>query len=226
MRSHRYARGFLEICCDADSGLGALGSEYGFTTKRITKMERFDTTEGVGIAMDFVDKCKRCDVWGSLMCTAWCSWNHLNASRLGPAFAAELAWRRRESLRMVRSFERVALRAISRGGRAHFEWPAFCAGWAQVVVKRMVSRLKLAKARFDGCAFGVHASDSLLALKPWCVATSCPALASALSAHRCSRLHRHGQLHGIQALHSGHYPDAMCRCILASLRDAAACLRP
>ncbi len=194
MRSNRSAKGFFEICCDADSGLCALGPLYGFATMRITKEERFDTARGVRLALDFVDTCDCCDVWGSLVCTAWCSWNSLNASRLGEAFAAQLAWRRRRSLRMVRSFEKVALKAITQGGRAHFEWPAFCAGWVQAAVVRMLSRLKLAKARFDGCAFGIRASETLLALKPWCVATSCPALGAALTKHRCSRLHRHGQL--------------------------------
>ena len=37
-----YDNGLLEICCDADSALSALGGSYGFITQRITRNEEPD----------------------------------------------------------------------------------------------------------------------------------------------------------------------------------------
>ncbi len=222
----RHLHGFLELCCDHDSGLSTWAPSYDFVPVRITEDERFDLDSGVGLARTFVDSCVDCEVWGSLPCRPWCTWSFLNEKKFGPAYAARLGWRRRQSLKMVKSFEEVALLAMAFGGGAHFEWPAFCRGWQRRRVQRMLSRLGLAKVRFDGCSFGVMASATLLALEPWVVATSSPQLAAALAVHRCTKLHEHGPLSGAMATRSGHYLEAMCRCVLRSLRRPASAWRP
>ena len=159
------------------------------------------------------------DVWCSLPCTNWCSWNRLNAARLGSRFRARLAYKRRSSLRMVGNAERVVLAALGSGGRGHFEWPAYCDGWRSRRVQTMISRLKMVAVIFHGCCFGVLAGPELLALKPWKVATTSHALASGLGTRRCPRGHPHGPLSGTYATRSGHYTPAMCRFVLRHLAD-------
>ncbi len=222
----RYYSGFLELCCDYDSGLCNLAPEYDFSPQRVTQDERFDRPSGMHLASTFVASCVHCDVWGSLPCTPWCTWTFVNEKKLGPAYSARLGWRRRQSLKMVRSFEEVASDALARGGGAHFEWPAFCRGWQRKGMQRMLRRLGLVRVRFDGCSFGVMASATLLALKPWVVATSSSRLGAALSARRCSRLHDHGRLSGAMATRSGHYVEEMCRCVLRHLRRPVLPWRP
>ena len=222
----RYYSVFLELCCDHDSGLCNLAPEYDFSPQRVTQDERFDRPSGMHLASTFVASCVHCDVWGSLPCTPWCTWSFVNEKKLGPAYSARLGWRRRQSLNMVRSFEEVASDALARGGGAHFEWPAFCRGWQRKGMQRMLRRLGLVRVRFDGCSFGVMASATLLALKPWVVATSSSRLGAALSARRCSRLRDHGRLSGAMATRSGHYVEEMCRCVLRHLRRPVLPWRP
>ena len=144
------ARALFEICCDADSELGLAAEARGLVHERITLEDRFDLARGVAKARSFVAQ-QRTDVVVALPCTAWCSWNQLNAARLGRAFRARLAWRRRLSLRMARSAELCCAEAIAGGGDVYFEWPRYCAGWAQPQIRGMVERLGLSIADFDGC---------------------------------------------------------------------------
>ena len=141
-------RALIEICCDADSTLGFGAEARGIMHKRITIHDRFDTPAGVAMAQAFIAR-QRTDVFVALPCTAWCSWNHLNAARHGEAFRARLAWRRRCSLRMAQSAEDCCASALAGGGGVFFEWPRYCAGWAQPQIRRMVRRLGLELADFD-----------------------------------------------------------------------------
>ena len=207
----------LELCCEADSGLGTAAPDFGFSSGRITIAERLDLPRGVAAALRFVAEHPGLDVWCSLPCTDWCSWNRLNAARLGGGFRAGLAYRRRKSLKMVAVAERVMLAALASGGRAHFEWPRHCDGWRARRVQAMIRRLSMIVADFDGCCFDVLAGPGLLARKPWRLATTSPALATALSAQRCPGGHPHGQLSGKYALRSGHYTPSLCRFVLRRL---------
>ncbi len=123
-------RALIELCCDTDSALGLGAEARGILHKRITIHDRFDTPAGVAKAQTFIAQ-QRTDVFVALPCTAWCSWNHLNAARHGRAFRARLAWRRRCSLRMAQSAEDCCAAALAGGGDVYFEWPRYCAGWAQ-----------------------------------------------------------------------------------------------
>ena len=81
----------------------------------------------------------------------------------------------------------------------------------------MIRRLGLVLADFDGCRFGVEAAPGLLALKPWTVATSRPALAAGLRGFRCAHDHLHGTLSGRAATRSGHYTKALCTVVLEEI---------
>jgi len=193
-------RGMVELCCAADSALCAAAGARGLDCCRITETERFDLASGLMTARRFIAERQHTDSWSALPCTAWCTWQYINEAKLGPAFAARLGWRRRQSLKMVKHATLCGRDAICRGGGAHFEWPRRARGWQRRPVQQMVALLQLQLADFDGCAFGVLAGPETLALKPWRVATSRPQLAAALRAWRCDGTHVHGSLSGRWAL--------------------------
>mmetsp|Transcript_179202 Transcript_179202/g.568670 ORF Transcript_179202/g.568670 Transcript_179202/m.568670 type:complete len:1089 (-) Transcript_179202:910-4176(-) len=219
---HRCSR-LIELCCDSDSRLSALAPDHGIRSLRITREDRFDLPRGLQRVLALIASGDAADVWASLPCTVWSTWNYVNAAIHGPKFRARLAWRRRLSIRMVGHVEACFLAALARGGACHFEWPRHCSGWQRPRVRRLLRVVGLELAAFDGCQFGVMASPELLALKPWCVATSRPAVWQALQGRLCTRDHEHGRLRGQAAVHSGHYTDALCHCVLKALAaDGAA----
>ncbi len=212
-------RALIEICCDPDSELTTMGQRCGMSTCRITRSERFDQPRGLLRARDFIGRNPGTDVFASLPCTVWCTWSFVNEATRGPAFVKRLAWRRRQSIRMVGHAESCFIDALSSGGGAHFEWPRRCLGWQRRRVRAMLSRLKLLVADFDGCRFGVEARLGLLALKPWRLATSRPELASILRTYRCTKDHEHGILSGSAATKSGHYSRLLCATSLGGIAD-------
>ena len=61
------------------------------------------------------------DLWGSLPCDPWSSWQRLNLQRLGPEFRRKLMQRRRESKQLLKFFFEIAQLVIAGNGRVHFE---------------------------------------------------------------------------------------------------------
>ena len=153
----------IELCCSLTSELAALGQAHGMLVQRVAEAERFDLPRGLSLSLAFIGANPVADAWAALPCTAWCTWQFINAAKLGPAFVSRLAWRRRHSIRMVGHAEQCLERAIAGGGGGHFEWPRFCRGWQRPRVRRLVARLKLLVADFEGCAVGVEAAPGLLA---------------------------------------------------------------
>ena len=139
------------------------------------------------------------DSWSALPCTAWCTWQFINEKKLGPAFCSRLAFRRRQSIKMVGGVDECFKKSRAGGGGCHFEWPRRCRGWQRPRVRKLVLDHAMGLAHFDGCSVGVEASPGVLTLKPWTVATTRPALKAALERRRCTRDHVHGQLSGVAA---------------------------
>ncbi len=209
----------VELCCDEDSALSALAPEYGLESLRITQADAFETEAGVEKACSFLRARPGADAWASLPCTPWCTWHFINEKRLGPAFCARLAWRRRQSLKLVHNAGRCFEEARATGGGCHFEWPRHCRGWQRRGVRALVHRFELKPADFEGCAVGVEASPGVPAKKPWTVATTRPRLAAALRRLRCSGDNEHCTLSGAYATRSGHYTDKLCHVVLEELAE-------
>ncbi len=212
----------VELCCDADSGLSGLASEYGVTSRRVTAKEDLGAAATVESVQSFLQAHRGADAWAALPCTPWSTWQYINAKRLGPAYCSRLAWRRRQSLKLVRNAGLCFEEARRSGGGCHFEWPRYCAGWRRKPVRDLVKRFGLTCAHFEGCAVGIEAAPGLLAKKPWTVATSRPRLAAELGRLRCSRDHAHGTLRGAAATLSGHYTAPLCRVALQALSEREA----
>ena len=151
----------VELCCDADSELGRQASELGLRSLRITEAERFDTRKGEGLARNFLEQHECADAWSALPCTSWCTWQYISERRLGEKFCSRLAWRRRQSIRMVGAVERCFKAAQANGGAGHFEWPRRCRGWQRPRVQRLVRDCGLHLAHLDGCSVGVMAGPGL-----------------------------------------------------------------
>ena len=62
------------------------------------------------------------DLWGSIPCNPWSSWQRLNLKRLGPEFRRRLMAQRLESKTLLQFFFQLAEIVLRRGGRVHFEW--------------------------------------------------------------------------------------------------------
>ena len=110
----------IEFCCDKESNMGKVGDELGLTVCRLFK-EAFDLTKPAIInqVIGYVKDHPGISLWGSLPCTVWCSWQHMNVYKLGDPYRKKLMARRAASMRLFANFVKVA-REVRRGGGAKF----------------------------------------------------------------------------------------------------------
>ena len=94
-------RSLVELCCDSDSVLGERAAAFGIESSRITVVDRFDLPRGVAKAQSLLAENGGSDACSALPCTAWCTWQYVNERKLGKAFCSRLAWRRRQSIKMI-----------------------------------------------------------------------------------------------------------------------------
>jgi hypothetical protein len=202
----------IEFCCDKDSNMGIVGSKLGLVITRLYK-ESFDLTQPAVIdqLICFIREHPGISIWGSLPCTTWCSWQHMNVHKHGAPYLQKLQARRRASLRLFASFRRVAEVVRENGGDVTFEWPKDSLGWAQGPVSRFIADFDLSEALCDGCAFGMKDGNGHPILKPWRIVTTSRLLAQNMSKCRCTheRGFRHAQLEGSLTPASAFYPPSM-----------------
>ena len=214
---------FVEFCCASYSQLRRVAKSFGI--------------EYLGLSLDFVDLSDpdafaQVEAWavdraeagvvihllGSLPCTPWVSWQHLNLAKQGEEFRACVEKAREESLVLVEHFTRLAEVAVCSGGSASFEWPKYCAGWVQQPVLDMISQFDMKMSHPTGCGFRL-CIDGKWPLKQWCVVSTHARLTVELD-RRCCRHdkgHKHDQLTGDVAWKSGFYNRAMATVILGAL---------
>ena len=99
----------IEFACEADSALSATMFEFGGDAIRVHK-DSFDILKGKDVRrlIEIVRKNPKCDLWSSIPCGPWSTWQHVNLSQYGPEFAAELNDARRQSQIMFAAFIRVS----------------------------------------------------------------------------------------------------------------------
>ena len=73
----------IEFCCDKNSTMGKVEEEMGLTICRMFQ-ERFDMMNPAQVnqLLDFVRDYPGISLWGSIPCTAWCSWQHLSVHKI------------------------------------------------------------------------------------------------------------------------------------------------
>ena len=214
---------FVEFCCSSESNLKHAAQKFGI--------------EYLGLSKDFVDltleeHVAQVELWmsereasgivihllGSLPCTAWTAWQHLNLHKGGPEFAELLRKAREQSLVLVKHFVRLARVAASSGGSVTFEWPRSCSGWKQKEVLQMVTEFDMKFSFPTGCGFRL-VIDGKRPLKQWRVASTHARLVQELNKRgcRCEGPKNHDRLEGDLAYKSGFYNKAMANVILGAI---------
>jgi hypothetical protein len=210
----------VEVCTSPDSTLGQAGTEFdNVRVIRITRDTDFGNRTTVRDLVEHIKSMPGTSVHGSLPCTVWSTWQAMALHKGGQAYAAELAIRRAESLKMLRSFIKVAELALSLGGEVSFEWPKNCTGWLRRELITFIARNKLYSVLVDGCACGMKDADGLPFLKQWRFITSSERQATSLADLKCQHdsAFKHAQICGSATKGTESYPMPLCRTMLASL---------
>ena len=215
-------RVLIEFACEPDSKLSATMLEQGGDAIRVHK-ESFDIlkNEDMTRLIEIVDQNPGCDLWGSIPCGPWSTWQYDNLSQYGPEFAVELNEARRTSMVMFAAFLRVAKRVRSKGGRIAFEWPRHCLGWKQPFMRRLLDDPDIKCVDVDGCDFGMQTSDGVPIRKQWRIATSCPELPNELRGRTCSHEtgYPHARIEGSLTPLTARYPIGMCKAVIKGLSE-------
>ena len=209
----------IEFACEADSTLSATMIESGGDAVRVHK-DSFDILKDKDVRrlIEIVRKNPKCDLWSSIPCGPWSTWQYVNLSQYGREFAAELNDARRQSQIMFAAFIRVSREVRKGGGRIAYEWPRHCLGWSQPFMKRFLDDPEILTVNIDGCDFGMKDKNGTPIRKQWRIATNSSDLAAALSGRTChhekgfARARIEGSLTPLTAL----YPKQMCQAFLKS----------
>ena len=219
---------FVEFCCSKCSEISKVCEELGIPyiglSRNVCDLSNpFDLHQVVLWAQERIELGEAFHLWGSLPCTPWCSWQHLNEKILDEEFNEDLQNRREESRELVSNFSGLADLAIESGGSASFEWPRFCTGWVEVEeLNDMLTKHNMFATYPCGCGFNLTIKG-LKPLKPWRIITTHKRLAIELDSRRCC--HPKGFVHdklegGNLAYLSGFYNREMAISILGSLFPA------
>ena len=207
----------IEFACESDSSLSAAMFEGGGNAIRVTK-DKFNILrkDDIDRLIKIVRENPKCDLWSSIPCGSWSTWQHVNLSRYGPEFASELNEARRQSQAMFAAFIRVSREIRRGGGRIAFEWPRHCLGWSQPFMKRFLNDPEIATVDIDGCSFGMKDKDGTPIRKQWKIATSSPELVAALAKRTCQheRHFNHARIAGSLTPLTALYPKLMCQTVI------------
>ena len=138
-------------------------------------------------------------VWLAFPCTAFCCWVRLN-----PSQGCDLAGRRREGKRRLRTTQAAQLQKRL-GGHVALENPLTSLAWRDTDLAAELSQPPWLSVQLDQCAVGLTGPAGGLRLKPAAIRNTCPAMAQALNL-RCSGDHPHevveGKATGLSAMYS------------------------
>ena len=205
----------IEFACEPDSRLSAVMMECGGDAIRV-HVGSFDITKAKDVSrlIEIIEDNPGCDLWASIPCGPWSTWQYVNLSIHGAEFASHLNDLRRNSQVMFAAFLRAS-RAVRRGGgRVAFEWPRHCLGWKQPFMQRFLADPDVETVDFDGCDFGMQDKDGVPIRKQWKVATTSKELIDELSGRK--RKHEKGYLHARIEGSAALYPSAMCEAIVGA----------
>ena len=216
---------FVEFCCSRNNEISKVCTEMGIPyiglSRNVCDLTNPHHMHQVMLwTHERIDAGESFHLMGSLPCTPWCSWQHLNRHVLGKEFDEDLQTRREESKMLVENFSFLADVAIESGGSATFEWPRYCSGWVEVEeLSDMMTKHNMVSTYPSGCGFNLTIKG-LKPLKPWRIITTHERLAIELDSRRCChpKGYRHARLAGGRLAYlSGFYNHDMAVSILCSL---------
>lgn len=215
----------MEFCCSRNSEISKVCKEMGIPYIGLSR-DVCDLTNPHHVhqvmlwAHERINAGESFHLWGSLPCTPWCSWQHLDRYVLGEEYDEDLQTRREESRMLVGNFSSLTDVAIESGGSATFEWPRYCTGWVEVEeLSDMMTKRNMVSTYPSGCGFNLTIKG-LKPLKPWRIITTHERLAIELDSRRCChpKGYRHDRLAGGRLAYlSGFYNHEMAVSILCSL---------
>ena len=208
----------FEFCCDKESSLGKCSDKYGIHHARLS-LEAGDCSDDAYVdgLIAQATSLPGSDLWGSIPCTAWSTWQHMALALYGKKYWYKLLRKRRHSRKILANYLRLAEVIISNGGRVAFEWPRRASGWHLPELQEFIRKHGLYVCDFDGCSFGMNIEGSPVR-KMWRVITNDSRLACSLNKHRCTcRPGTHATIAGSVTSKTAFYPAAMCETIISSL---------
>ena len=116
---------FVEFCCSRDSAIKNLAEEMGISYIGLSRdvcdlSNEHDMHQVMLWAIERKELGDVLHVFGSLPCTPWTSWQHLNKHILGETFQEGLEERRQESKVLVDNFASLTDVALQSGGVQQF----------------------------------------------------------------------------------------------------------
>jgi hypothetical protein len=219
LKSETNNKVLIEFACSSDSQLGKVGKDCGWNVIRLTREScDLSTIEGIAFARRAAQENPGCHLWGSIPCTAWCTYQRINESRYGSEYSLKLKRARFKSKQLLKSFIELAEYVQSRNGTVSFEWPRYCTGWKEPITERMKKILGTETVVFNGCMVGMRSKKTgLPLLKPWRVETTSPYLVKTLAQKTCDNSHQHTQITGQEGELSGYYSPELAKLIIKAL---------
>jgi hypothetical protein len=217
-------RVIIEFCCGPDSRIG----RPQFVSKsckvfRLTLEHDMTTNTGFDYAMSLVERHPGCFLWGSLPCTAGCSFFNINQVH-------ESAWAKHEEqvetyIKLRQNFFDIGRAVLRLKGEVAWEWPANCQLWGDPHLVKFEDVCQMQRCSFNGCAFGlVSVRKETLGLpirKRWTVSTTAPKLYSLLEKFQCpgTSVHAtHATCEGQDTKMTENYTDQMVAAIHRGIR--------
>ena len=210
----RCAGTFIEFACDPHSKLADAVAACGVEVIRVDRTE-YDILDHESIRkLDGKMIENPGDMWGSLPCTPWTTWQFVNLAKLGNEFREKLGAEREISRRMVEEYIRKAEMVIEAGNRVAFEWPRYCTGWRATRMWEYAIARDLWVVDFDVCMVGMKNRHGQPIKKMWRVVTNCETLALTLAQFTCGHPPgTHARIEGSTSRESALYSDELSRVI-------------
>ena len=216
---------FVEFCCSKRSEICKLAEEMninyiGLSREMCNLLDPNHMNQVMEWALERKSYGDVIHVWGSLPCTPWSSWQHLNLHVKDGEFAEDLEQRREEFKVLVSNFHSLSEIAIDSGGSSSFEWPRWCSGWEEVdELTLMITKFSMFSTYPCGCAFDLTIKGKK-PLKPWRIVTTDERVAVEMGRRTCKhpKGYKHDRLEGGNLSYlSGFYNRSMAASILCSL---------
>ena len=138
----------IEFCTFEDSNLGVVLGEHKLDILRLTT-DFYDCSDDK-LQSELREQVKQTpgvDLWGSIPCTAWSTWQHMSLHVQGPEYVETLHKARLLSRKILRNFIKLADIVLENGGRVAFEWPRYATGWHLAELQNFIVKYNLFSSR-------------------------------------------------------------------------------
>ena len=205
----------IEYACDDDSEIGFACERHKVHCLRLTR-STLDLESRADVEQVASQVVPGIDVWISIECTHFSSWQAMNLHRHGPKYAKKLAERQASTRRMLSHALQIADHVVALHGRVSIEWPQNAGTWQLPEVIAFLERHNMQKVVCHGCSFGLRGKQHPLK-KPWIIASNDSRVLTHFAKRTCTGDHLHESIEGSLTKPSGHYPASFADLVIESL---------